>query len=58
MRLKLDLHEMYNKTRDLDRALHDVIDEAEATRAKTVEIIPGKGSGLTPFFRSVCYVSP
>lgn len=45
MRLKLDLHEMYNKSRDLDRALHDIIDEAEATRAKTVEIIPGKGSG-------------
>lgn len=45
MRLKLDLHEIYNKSRDLDRALHDIIDEAEATRAKTVEIIPGKGSG-------------
>lgn len=43
--MKLDLHEMYNKSRDLDRALHDIIDEAEATRAKTVEIIPGKGSG-------------
>ncbi len=45
MRLKLDLHEIYNKSRDLDRALHNIIDEAEATRAKTVEIIPGKGSG-------------
>lgn len=45
MRLKLDLHEIYNKSRDLDRALHDIIDEAEATRAKTVEVIPGKGSG-------------
>lgn len=45
MRLKLDLHEIYNKSRDLDRALNDIIYEAEATRAKTVEIIPGKGSG-------------
>lgn len=45
MRLKLDLHDIYNKSRDLDRALHDIIDEAEATKAKTVEIIPGKGSG-------------
>ncbi|GAA2028248.1 Smr/MutS family protein [Yaniella flava] len=45
MRLKLDLHDIYNKSKDLDRALHDIIDEAEETRAKKVEIIPGKGSG-------------
>lgn len=45
MRLKLDLHDIYNRGRDIDRALHDVIDEAERTRTKTVEIIPGKGSG-------------
>ncbi|MGO1942180.1 MAG: Smr/MutS family protein [Yaniella sp.] len=45
MRLKLDLHEIYNKSKDLDRALHDLMDEAEETGAKKVEIIPGKGSG-------------
>lgn len=45
MRLKLDLHDIYNKSKDLDRALHDIIDEAEETGAKKVEIIPGKGSG-------------
>ena len=45
MRLKLDLHDIYNKGSDIDRALHDVIDEAERTRTKIVEIIPGKGSG-------------
>lgn len=45
MRLKLDLHDIYNKGTDIDRALSDLIDEAERTRAKTVEIIPGKGSG-------------
>lgn len=45
MRLKLDLHDIYNKGTDIDRALTDLIDEAERTRAKTVEIIPGKGSG-------------
>lgn len=45
MRLKLDLHEIYNKSRDLDRALLEIIAEAEATKAKKVEIIPGKGSG-------------
>lgn len=45
MRLKLDLHDIYNKSKDLDQALHDIIDEAEETGAKKVEIIPGKGSG-------------
>jgi len=45
MKLKLDLHEIYNRGSDIDRALEEIIDEAERTRAKTVEIIPGKGSG-------------
>jgi DNA-nicking Smr family endonuclease len=45
MRLKLDLHDIFNKGRDIDRALSDIMDEAERTKAKTVEIIPGKGSG-------------
>ena len=45
MKLKLDLHDIYNKSKDIDRALKDVMDEAERTKAKSVEIIPGKGSG-------------
>ncbi|WP_046470915.1 Smr/MutS family protein [Allosalinactinospora lopnorensis] len=45
MKLKLDLHDIYNRGRDIDRALNDIFDEAERTKAKTVEIIPGKGSG-------------
>ncbi|MQA26441.1 MAG: DNA mismatch repair protein MutS [Micromonosporaceae bacterium] len=45
MKLKLDLHEVYNRSRDIDRVLRDVIDEAVAKKIKTVEIIPGKGSG-------------
>lgn len=45
MKLKLDLHDIYNRSRDIDRALNDVMDEAERTKAKSVEIIPGKGSG-------------
>ncbi|MFE3460803.1 Smr/MutS family protein [Nocardiopsis sp. YSL2] len=45
MRLKLDLHDIFNKGRDIDRALSEIMDEAERTKAKTVEIIPGKGSG-------------
>lgn len=45
MRLKLDLHDIFNKGRSIDQALNDVIAEAEQKKAKTVEIIPGKGSG-------------
>ncbi|GAA1091754.1 Smr/MutS family protein [Nocardiopsis composta] len=45
MRLKLDLHDVYNKNRDIDRALNDIIEEALRKKAKTVEIIPGKGTG-------------
>lgn len=45
MKLKLDLHDVYNRGRDIDRALKDVIDQAVARRVSLVEIIPGKGSG-------------
>ncbi|MGH3625460.1 MAG: Smr/MutS family protein [Sciscionella sp.] len=45
MRLRLDLHDIYNHGGEIDRALRAVIDEAVAKRAKVVEIIPGKGSG-------------
>ena len=45
MKLKLDLHDIYNRGADIDRALNDVIAQAVAKRAPLVEIIPGKGSG-------------
>jgi DNA-nicking Smr family endonuclease len=45
VKLKLDLHEIYNKGGAIDAALRDIIDEAVATKASVVEIIPGKGSG-------------
>ena len=45
MKLKLDLHEMYNRGAEIDSALRAVIDEAIAKKAPVVEIIPGKGSG-------------
>lgn len=45
MKLKLDLHDIYNKGVDIDRALRDIIAEAAAKKAPLVEIIPGKGSG-------------
>jgi DNA-nicking Smr family endonuclease len=45
MKLKLDLHDIYNRNQDIERALKAIIDEAVAKRAALVEIIPGKGSG-------------
>jgi DNA-nicking Smr family endonuclease len=45
VKLKLDLHEIYNKGVEIDRALQAIIDEAVAKKAPLVEIIPGKGSG-------------
>jgi DNA-nicking Smr family endonuclease len=45
MKLKLDLHDIYNRGGDIDRALRAIIDEAVAKKAPLVEIIPGKGSG-------------
>ena len=45
MKLKLDLHDVYNRNQDIERALKGIIDEAVVKRAALVEIIPGKGSG-------------
>ena len=45
MKLKLDMHDIYNGGEEVDRALRAVINEAVATKAPLVEIIPGKGSG-------------
>jgi DNA-nicking Smr family endonuclease len=45
MKLKLDLHDIFNRGHDIDRALRGIIDEAVAKKATLVEIIPGKGSG-------------
>ena len=45
MKIKLDLHDIFNKGHEIDRALRGIIDEAIQKKASTVEIIPGKGSG-------------
>jgi DNA-nicking Smr family endonuclease len=45
VKLTLDLHDIYNRGSDIDKALRGVIDEAVRTKAPLVEIIPGKGSG-------------
>ena len=44
-KLKLDLHDIYNKSHLIDQSLNDIIEEAIDKRIKLVEIIPGKGSG-------------
>jgi DNA-nicking Smr family endonuclease len=45
VKLKLDLHDIYNRGTEIERALRGIIDEAVAKKATLVEIIPGKGSG-------------
>lgn len=44
-KIKLDLHDIFNKGNLIERELQRVIDEAVAKRIDEVEIIPGKGSG-------------
>lgn len=44
-KLKLDLHDIYNNSKAIDKALEAVFEEAVQKKIKEVEIIPGKGSG-------------
>lgn len=44
-KLKLDLHDIYNRGDQIERELNRVIQEAVEKRIKLVEIIPGKGRG-------------
>jgi dsDNA-specific endonuclease/ATPase MutS2 len=44
-KLKLDLHDIYNKSILIDDALINIVDEAIDKKIKLMEIIPGKGSG-------------
>jgi DNA-nicking Smr family endonuclease len=45
VKLKLDLHDIFNRGQDIDRALNAIMAEAVQKKATLVEIIPGKGSG-------------
>jgi DNA-nicking Smr family endonuclease len=45
LKLKIDLHEIYNRGAEIDAALVRIIEEAVRTKASQVEIITGKGSG-------------
>ncbi len=44
-KIKLDLHDIFNKGRSIDAELNRVIEEAMQKRISLVDIIPGKGSG-------------
>ncbi|MDZ4858561.1 MAG: Smr/MutS family protein [Candidatus Hydrogenedentes bacterium] len=44
-KITLDLHDIFNKSQSIERELERVIDDAVRKRIRTVEIIPGKGSG-------------
>ena len=44
-KLVLDLHDIYNKGKQIDTELNRIIDDAVNKKIKLVEIIPGKGSG-------------
>ena len=43
--IKVDLHDVFNRGQQIERALEDAFAEARRIKAKTVQIIPGKGSG-------------
>ena len=44
-KLKLDLHEIYNKGDKIESELNRIVEEAIDRKIELVEIIPGKGSG-------------
>ena len=44
-KLKLDLHDIYNRGDTIEAELNRIMQEAVDKRIKLVEIIPGKGSG-------------
>jgi dsDNA-specific endonuclease/ATPase MutS2 len=44
-KIKIDLHDIYNDSAAIDKALQTAFQEAIDKRIREVEIIPGKGSG-------------
>ena len=44
-KIKLDLHEIFNKGKSIESELNRVIQQAVDEKVTLVEIIPGKGSG-------------
>lgn len=44
-KLKLDLHDIYNRGDQIESELNRIVREAVERRIELIEIIPGKGSG-------------
>lgn len=44
-RIKVDLHDIYNNSKAIDKALNEAFENAIENKIIEVEIIPGKGSG-------------
>lgn len=44
-KIKLDLHDIFNKGKSIDQELNRVVREAVDKKISLIEIIPGKGSG-------------
>ena len=44
-KLKLDLHDIFNRGSEIESALEGIVADAVKKRISLVEIIPGKGSG-------------
>ncbi len=44
-KLKLDLHDIFNKGHKIEASLNRIIQDAVEKKIELVEIIPGKGSG-------------
>ena len=44
-KIKLDLHDIFNKGQSIEKELNRVVREAVDKRISLIEIIPGKGSG-------------
>ena len=44
-KLKLDLHDIFNKGKKIESELQQIMQDAVSKKIKLVEIIPGKGSG-------------
>ncbi|HEY6495487.1 MAG TPA: Smr/MutS family protein [Trebonia sp.] len=45
MKVSLDLHDIYNRGTEIEKALQQKFDEAISKKSPLLEIIPGKGTG-------------
>ena len=44
-RIKVDLHDIYNNSKAIDKALQQAFEDAIDKKIREVDIIPGKGTG-------------